>query len=221
MGLEEGSPKALLDLGGRPLAAHSLAVFEASPAVGSVVLVAPPGMSPRFAGELIQPGGFEKVSAIVDGGRTRQVSVRIGLDALDDGFDPVLIHDAARPLLLPGIVAACASTAAAVGACVPATPVLNTVKSITADGIVEKTLDREKLREVQTPQGFRASLIRDAHLRAAADGVEGTDDAVLVEGLGARVAVLEGDPENLKVTRPVDLELARILLSRRDGDTSH
>ena len=170
---------------------------------------------------MIVPGGFEKVSVVVDGGRTRQASVRIGLDALDEVFDPVLVHDAARPLLAPGLVAACASTAAAVGACVAAVPVSSTVKAITADGVVERTLDRERLREAQTPQGFRGSLLREAHLRAVSDGVEGTDDAVLVEGLGATVAVIDGDPENLKVTRPVDLELARILLEQRAGGISH
>jgi 2-C-methyl-D-erythritol 4-phosphate cytidylyltransferase len=221
MGLDEDDPKALLDLGGRPLAAHSLAVFEASPVVGSVVLVVPTGMVGRFAGELVQPGGFQKVSAVVDGGPTRQGSVRVGLNALDDVFDPVLIHDGARPLLAPGLVAACASAAAAVGACVPATAVLNTIKSITADGKVEKTLDRERLREAQTPQGFRGSLIREAHTSALAEGLAGTDDAALVESLGATVAVIDGDPENIKVTRPVDLNLARVLLSGRAGEASH
>jgi 2-C-methyl-D-erythritol 4-phosphate cytidylyltransferase len=221
MGLGEEEPKAMLDLGGRPLAAHSLSVFEASQVVGSVVLVVPPGMASRFEMELVRPGGFKKVSAIADGGRTRQESVRHGLEALLEGFDPVLIHDAARPLLAPGLIAACAATAAAVGACVPATPVSCTVKTITADGLVEKTLDRDMLREAQTPQAFSASLIRDAHRRALADGIEGTDDAVLVENLGEAVAVIEGDPENLKITRPVDLDLARVLLGRRAGDRSH
>jgi len=221
MGLGEDTPKALLDLGGRPLAAHSLSIFEASPAVGSIVVVAPPGMASRFEMELIRPEGFKKVSAIADGGRTRQESVRFGLEALQEGFDPVLIHDAARPLLAPGLVTACAATAAAMGACVPATPVSCTVKAITADGMVEKTLDRDTLREAQTPQAFSASLIRDAHLRAFADGLEGTDDAVLVESLGELVTVLEGDPENIKITCPVDLDLARVLLARRAGERSH
>jgi 2-C-methyl-D-erythritol 4-phosphate cytidylyltransferase len=221
MGVGDGTPKALLDLGGRPLAAHSLAVFEASPVVGSVVIVCPTGMAARFGEDLVGPGGFEKVTAIVDGGRTRQESVRCGLDALPEGFDPVLIHDAARPLLSAGLVAACASTAAAVGACVPATPIVGTVKAVTQDNIVERTLDRDRLREVQTPQGFRAPLIRSAHVRAYADKIEGTDDAVLVETLGATVAVLEGDPENIKVTRPVDMELARVLLAQRAGGESH
>ena len=82
-------------------------------------------------------------------------------------------------------------------------------------------LDREMLREAQTPQAFSAPLIRDAHRRACADGIEGTDDAVLVESLGEAVAVIEGDPENLKVTPPVDPDLARVLLGRRAGDRSH
>lgn len=221
MGLDKGDPKALLDLGGRPLAAHSLAVFEACPAVGSVVLVAPPGMPARFARELVDPGGFDKVSAIVEGGETRQASVGIGLDSLDESFDPVLIHDAARPMVTMELVAACVSTAAAIGACVPGIPVSSTVKAITADGVIERTLERERLREAQTPQGFRGALIREAHIHATASGIEGTDDAALVEKLGATVALIEGDPHNLKITRPIDLELAGILLERRSGDRRH
>lgn len=220
MGLSGKDPKALLDLGGRPLAAHSLAVFEASPAVGSIVLVAPPGMAGRFENELVRPWRFKKVSAVVDGGRTRQESVRRGLEALDERFDPVLIHDAARPLVSPELVAACATTAAGTGACLPATRVSGTLKTVTAGGLVEKTLDRDRFREAQTPQAFKASIIRDAHRRAREGGFEGTDDSVLVENIGVAVTVLDGDPENIKVTSPVDLDLAMVLLGRRGGGGS-
>ncbi len=220
MGLDEVHPKALLDLGGRPLAAYSLDVFEVSKVVGSVVVVAPPGLSARFSAELVGPGGFKKVAAIVDGGETRQASVKIGLDHLDDSLDPVLVHDAARPMVTSGLVAACASTAAATGACVPGIQVSSTVKVTAVDGTVQKTLDRERLLEVQTPQGFRGALLRKAHLHAVASGIEGTDDSALVESLGAAVAVIDGDHENIKITRPVDLELAGVLLRHRARDRS-
>lgn len=215
LGQPAGCPKALVELRGRPLAAHSLAVLESAPSVQEIVLVVPRGMRDRFEADLLKRWGFRKVAAIVEGGATRQESVGRGLDAVAGDPDLIVIHDAARPLITPGLLSACLSKAAAFGACVPGVRPSGTVKSVTAGGLVEATLDRESLREIQTPQVFKASLIREAHRLAGEIGFEATDDSALVEQMGSPVAVVEGDPENLKITSPVDLDIAAAVMGRR------
>ena len=217
LGLSRTRPKALVSLGGRPMAWHSLARFEEEPRVGAVVLVVPPGLGVRFRDELVERWGFKKVAALVDGGRTRQESVRLGMEALDDKFDPILIHDAARPLITAEIISLCLEGAADCGACIPAHPVAGTVKAVSSEMNVVETVDRATLWESQTPQAFRSSLIREAHRRALDTGLKGTDDASLVEAMGNAVKVVPGSPENIKVTWPVDLDVASAILSRRAG----
>jgi 2-C-methyl-D-erythritol 4-phosphate cytidylyltransferase len=210
-------PKALVDLRGRPLAAHSLAVLEAAPFLVAVVLVVPIGMRDRFKTDLVDKLGFRKVEAIVEGGPTRRESVGLGLDALRDDLDPVIIHDAARPLVTSELISACVLKAAVSGACVPGLCPRDTIKAVTAKGVVEATLDRQALREIQTPQVFRTSLIKEAHRMAREGGSEATDDAALVERMGEPVAVIEGDPDNLKITRAIDLDIAAAVLGRREA----
>jgi len=217
MGLAAGRPKALLDLGGVPLAAHSLALFEESEAVGAVVLVAPRGMISVFREKLVEAHGARKVIAVVEGGATRQESVRLGLEALPGGFDPIVVHDAARPLLARRTLDLAIRKGASFGACVPVVPLAGTVKRVSREGLVVETLDRSSLREAQTPQVFRASEIRRAHREALDRGFQATDDAALAEWAGVAVAAVEGDPENLKITTPVDLAVAEAILARRGG----
>jgi 2-C-methyl-D-erythritol 4-phosphate cytidylyltransferase len=217
LALGSDTPKALVALSGRPLAWHSLARFEEESRVAAVVLVVPTGLASRFREELVQKCGLKKVAAVVNGGRTRQESVRAGLAALDDELDPVLIHDAARPLVTLDLISLCIDESAECGACIPAHPLTGTVKTVTAEMNVAETVDRAALWEAQTPQAFRSSLIREAHRKAAETGLEGTDDSRLVEALGATVKVVQGSPENIKVTWPADLEVARVVMSRRMG----
>jgi 2-C-methyl-D-erythritol 4-phosphate cytidylyltransferase len=209
------APKALIGLGGRPLAWHSLAVFEAEPRVGAVVLVVPPGLMDKFREELVERWNLQKVSAVVHGGRTRQESVRLGLEALEDGLDPILVHDAARPLVTAEIVSLCLEKVAACDACIPAIPISGTVKAVDEGTAVRETLDRTALWEAQTPQVFRSSVIREAHRLALERGFNGTDDSSLAEAMGISVRVVRGSPENIKVTWPVDLEVAQAILNRR------
>jgi 2-C-methyl-D-erythritol 4-phosphate cytidylyltransferase len=128
----------------------------------------------------------------------------------------VVIHDAARPFVTPGLVTEVLAAAAATGAATAGLPVRDTVKRV-RDGYVECTLDREGLWLVQTPQAFRRDLLVEAHDKARRDGHLGTDDAVLVERLGVRVAMVPGLPENVKVTTPADLESARRWVRRASG----
>jgi len=151
-----------------------------------------------------------KLLAPVFGGATRQASVRAGLEALADlRPDLVLIHDAARPYASPALVSRAIAAVEATGAAVPVLSVADTVKCIDASGLIEGTLDRTRLRTVQTPQVFAFASVLDAHRRAAASGREDfTDDAALAEWAGLKVAVFDGEAGNLKLTTPEDVARA-------------
>lgn len=196
------TPKAYLRLGGRPLYEHSLAVFRSMKEVSQVVLVVPPG---RKEG--------------VPGGERRQDSVLQGLAKVESSAEVVLVHDSARPFVRPDLVRRVIQGALEHGAAVPGVPVRDTIKRAGAGGLVEATLDRNSLYGIQTPQGFRKGVLEAAY--AAGHGVkDATDDAQIVERTGRNVVVVEGDPENLKITSKSDLELAEDYLSRRRPRTT-
>jgi 2-C-methyl-D-erythritol 4-phosphate cytidylyltransferase len=209
LGRRFGGAKQFADLAGRPIAAWSVAACR--DATDGVVLVVPPGSMDSLADDL-------GADTVVEGGATRSASVRCGLAAVPRDAEIVVVHDAARPLAAPALVTAVVAALddPAIGGALCAWPVGDTVKRIApvpdvegALGDVLETLDREELVAVQTPQAFRAPLLREAH----AGGGEATDDAALVERRGATVRVVPGDPRNIKVTTPADLDLAAHLLS--------
>lgn len=212
MGL--GQPKQLLELMGKPVLVHTLEAFDRAESVDRVVLVAPPDVVGHYRDEVVRPFGIRKVEAVVPGGAERQDSVREGLGSLGDDAEVVAIHDAARPLIRPEEIDAVVADARASGAAVLGTPVTDTVKEVSG-GEVRKTLDRSVLWQVQTPQAFQVSVIREAHLQAAREGFLGTDDTVLVERLGRPVRVVAGRADNLKITTPDDLGVAEQILRRR------
>lgn len=205
-----GRPKAFLSLSGRPLLLRAAEAFEATPEVDAIVAVVPAG-DQREAHDLLAP--LPKVTAVVAGGATRQDSVRAGLGALPAGFDGiVLVHDAARALIEPSLIAAVVRAAAETGAAIPVLPLVDTIKRV-RDGAVQETLDRSELAAAQTPQGVRRALLEEALDRAASDGVTVTDEAMAVERLGRRVAAVVGSPRNIKITTPHDLRWAELLLA--------
>lgn len=205
-----GLDKSFVSLAGQPLAAHALRAFEASPLVHEVVLVVSQANLDE-AERLCRAGGFAKVSAVCLGGERRQDSVRLGLAALGPA-EWVLVHDGARPLVSQRLIADGLAAARDTGAAVPAVRPKDTVKQLDAAGVIAATLDRERLAAVQTPQAFRRALLERAHAEVADDV---TDDAAMVERLGVRVRLYEGDYANLKVTTPDDLAVAEALLARR------
>ncbi len=200
--------KTLAPLGGEPLIARTVEVFERSPHVGSVVLMVAAGnVEPVRA--LAAERGWTKVAGVCAGGQRRQDTVRLGLEALP-ACEWVMVHDGARPLVGPALIADGLAAAAATGAAVPTLPAVETVKRVAAGGRVVETLDRGELVVAQTPQVFRRDLLERAH-REVTDDV--TDDAAMVERLGAEVRVFAGDPANVKVTTPADLVVAEALLA--------
>jgi 2-C-methyl-D-erythritol 4-phosphate cytidylyltransferase len=209
-------PKALVELAGRPLLQWSVLALGAVDAIERIVVALPPGVD--------APAG----TVGVPGGRVRSESVRLALVAAAEG-DPVLVHDAARPLLTPAlaerVIAACAE---GVDAAIAAAPLTDTIKRVRvgnrgeeegggvgAPRVVLETLDRGTLWAVQTPQVFRRAALERALDVPAQVLAQATDDAWLVERAGGRVVVVEAPRENLKVTTPVDLALAELLVARR------
>jgi 2-C-methyl-D-erythritol 4-phosphate cytidylyltransferase len=196
-------PKAFAMLAGRPMVEWSVAALQAVPAVVQVVVALPPGV------ELQAPAG----TVGVEGGGERSHSVRAALAAaLDD--DVVLVHDAARPLVTPALVAACLDALGDADAAIAAAPVTDTIKECD-DGRVVRTLERSRLWAVQTPQVFRRAALERALDQGDAVLGAATDDAALVEALGGTVRVVEAPRENLKVTTPLDMRVAELLLSER------
>ena len=202
--LGAGRPKALAELAGRPLLQWSVDALRAVPSVGRIVVALPPGMT--------APAG----TTGVPGGASRSESVRLALAAAGAG-DPVLVHDAARPLLTPELAerVLAAALAEGVDAAIAATPVTDTVKRVGGGRSVRETLDRAQLWAVQTPQVFRRAVLERALDVSAEVLAQATDDAWLVERRGGRVVVVEAPRENLKVTTPLDLAVAELLVSRR------
>ncbi len=201
-------PKVFLRVGGETILERAVRVFATHPRIGRVVVAV---TDPRAATRAL--GRLAGRVVLVRGGAERQESVRAGLGAiLETEADIVLVHDAARPLVPRTVVDAVIEGAQKGGAAVPAIVPTSTVKRVAADGRVEETVPRERLRLVQTPQGFRASILRRAHAQAARDGFRGTDDAALVERTGHSVTVVQGAPENIKITTPLDLLLAEAIL---------
>ena len=196
-------PKAFAALGGRPLLAESLERLERCELVDAIVVAAPPDWeepSILLAEEL----AASKVVACVTGGTTRAASVAAALAEVPEGALVVLVHDAARPLVDDGLVKRLLGPLGeGYDGAVPVLPVADTLKRV-RDGTVEETVEREGLVAAQTPQAFLAPTLR----RAFSQGLGGaTDCASLVERIGGRVAVVDGDPRLLKITTPADLAL--------------
>jgi 2-C-methyl-D-erythritol 4-phosphate cytidylyltransferase len=208
--LGPGEPKALRQLAGEPLLVHAMRRVCAAPSVGAVVVSAPAAAVAQVTALVTPLIPVDVAVEVVAGGATRQASVGAALAAVPDGFEIVLVHDAARALAPTALIE---RVAAAVrdghGAVIPVLPVIDTIKQIDLSGDVVGTVDRTALRAVQTPQGFRRAVLVDAHA-AAVD--EHTDDAGLAEKLGVRVRTVPGDEAALKITRPLDLMVAELLL---------
>jgi 2-C-methyl-D-erythritol 4-phosphate cytidylyltransferase len=198
-------PKQFQQLAGKPLVQHVIERFLLDENVIRVVV-------PVAEVLLASVKNSERVS-FVAGGATRQESVIRGLAEADEA-ELIAVHDAARPLFSPAIFHAVIAAAQEVGAALPVIPVADTVHVMNADATVNQTLDRTMLGAAQTPQCFRAEILRDVLARAQQEGIEGTDEAGLAVRFGYTVKGVPGDPRNLKITVPEDLELAESYLKQ-------
>ena len=203
-----GIDKVMADLGGEPMIVRTVRAFQNCDAIASIVIVT--------REDLIRPisdlcRDMKKVAAVVAGGKSRQESVHLGLNALPKGTKLAAVHDGARPLVSWQVIDRVVRAANTYGAAAPAIPVKDTIK-VVQGRLVKETPDRSSLMAVQTPQVFDFDLLRGALKKAEEDGAQVTDDCSAVERTGMRIKIVEGDERNLKVTTPMDLKIAELLL---------
>ncbi|MGD0917271.1 MAG: 2-C-methyl-D-erythritol 4-phosphate cytidylyltransferase [Thermodesulfobacteriota bacterium] len=208
----KGGKKQFYLLADKPILAHTLEKFENCPQIRSILLVVGQEDMEYCLKEIIEKYQYRKISRVVPGGKQRQESVKNGIDALPKGVDIVVIHDGVRPFVTKEMIEESIRSAVRFQAVVMAMPVKETIKMVQRDGTVLKTLDRESLWQIQTPQTFQVKVIKEAYHRATEDGFIGTDDASLVERLGVKVYVLSGSYTNIKITTPEDMMLAHLIL---------
>jgi len=212
------TPKPLVELRAKPIIIYSLSVLNRHPSVGSIIVVVNNKNSKRII-KIIKQHKINKVCQIVNGGRRRQDSVLNAFKAIDIKTELVLIHDAVRPFIDKKLVSSVITEAKKFGAAIVGVPVKATIKEVQSSEfrvqsrfLVKKTLNRESLWEIQTPQVFRKDLILKAYEKFG--NIDATDDSILVERLGAKVSVVLGSYNNIKVTTPEDLVIAEAIAKR-------
>ncbi len=209
--------KQFLLLDNKPIIVHTLQIFEECRPVDGVYLVVNQKDLPVIQEEILETYRFNKVMKLVIGGRLRQDSVRNGLEAIESPCDIVIIHDGARPFVSPAFIEKGIFLMEMFDAIIPALPVKDTIKVISKEGFVQKTLERDSLWHVQTPQTFKHDLIVRAYREGMAKKLCGYDDATFLEFIGKKVKVIEGSPYNIKITTPEDLIIAKGILSQLKG----
>ncbi len=203
-----GIDKVMAPLAGEPMIARTVRAFQECDAVKKIVVVTREDLILPITGLC---SGMSKVKAVVAGGSSRQESVHLGLNALSGEVQLAAVHDGARPLVSWQLIDRVIRAANTYGAAAPAIPVKDTIK-VVKGGVVEQTPDRSTLFAVQTPQVFDFDLLRGALKKAEQEQLQVTDDCSAVEQMGMRVKIVEGDERNLKVTTPLDLKIAQMLL---------
>jgi 2-C-methyl-D-erythritol 4-phosphate cytidylyltransferase len=209
--------KQFLQLGNRPILVHTLQLFQSITEIGQIMLVVGEADLERCH-SYVREYSLDKVVQVIAGGKERQDSVYKGLMALSADSEWVLVHDGVRPFVTPEQVLACWDKAKEQEAAVLAVSVKDTIKIVDTKGQIQSTPDRRSLWAIQTPQAFRVSLLKEAHMQAERDGFVGTDDAMLVERLGVPVHVVEGDYYNIKITTPEDLPWANWIAENVRGE---
>lgn len=206
--------KPYLELAGKPMLVHTLVVFQNCPLINKIVVVTAAGDENKCLQDIVIPYKLDKVYKVVKGGETRQESVFNGIRSLSSDTHIALIHDCARPFVKEEMIKNTINAAIQWGAATVAIPVKDTIKEADDDNFVVKTIDRQKLWSIQTPQAFHYDLILQAHLYARENNLQVTDDASLVEKFGNHpVKLVMGSEENMKITTPGDLAIARAILN--------
>ena len=208
----EVRPKQFSYLCKKPIFCWTIERFEKCELIDKIILVIPPGMKEYVQKSILSYSDYKKIKATVEGGKERGDSVFQGLQAVDKDTDIVLIHDGVRPLIFSYLIERLIHQVEKCGAATLAVPMKETVKEVTREGAVDKTLNRKKLYSIQTPQGFKREIIWKAYETARKSGQWANDDAALVEKMGKRVIVVPGNEMNIKITTSLDLKLAEILL---------
>lgn len=205
--------KQYIDLGGRPILSYTLQAFDENTAIDEIIIVIHKNEVELLNNKVLNLYECRKNIKIVYGGNQRQESVRNSLMEVGDSTAIVLIHDGARPFVTQRMIFDCLEGAEFFGAVSVGVPIKETIKIINEDKFVSYTPKRENVWITQTPQAFKTEIIRKAHEFALRENLLGTDDAMLVEEMGASVKMLEGDYRNIKITTPEDLIIAKAILA--------
>ncbi|MCD5401252.1 2-C-methyl-D-erythritol 4-phosphate cytidylyltransferase [candidate division NPL-UPA2 bacterium] len=207
--------KQYLPLGGKPILVHTLLAFEECPSIEEIILAVREEEIGYCQLDIVKRFGLGKVKEIVAGGERRQDSVYNALKKVRKDCHIILVHDSVRPFVTRKIIQRAIEEIRVHKAVATAVPVTDTIKEGNGQGFVEKTLNRDCLWSIQTPQGFESHLIKEAYSRAYEENFYGTDDASLVERMGHSVKAIEGSHENIKITTPEDLIIAEAILRKR------
>jgi len=209
------SYKQFIEIKGKPIIVHTLDRFQQASVVDEMVVVLPPDKVEEFS-RIIDVYGFYKPLHFVAGGERRQDSVYKGFLSLnEEEAEIIVVHDAVRPLVETDLIQRVVERARLTGAAIAAIPAVDTIKEVSSEDMVVATPERSALRQVQTPQAFAFTILREAFKRAYADSYCGTDDSSLVERIGVSVAVVLGSPLNIKITTPEDVRFAELILEER------
>ena len=209
-------PKPFLNLNGEQILLHTIRNFLGVPGLTQVLVPTSKEWIPVVS-EMLASLNVEGVSLqVVEGGSERQFSIWNALQVLDEDIELVAVHDAVRPFISVKLIEECCAKALKTGGAIIAVPAKDTIKRVKENGEIEDTPDRRFLWQAQTPQVFRKDIVVKAYESAITDEFVGTDDSSLVERIGGKVSVVEGDRENLKITYPVDLKIAELILSGRN-----
>jgi 2-C-methyl-D-erythritol 4-phosphate cytidylyltransferase len=204
-------PKQYMTIAGKTILDTTLYKFEKSNEVDEIILVVNKEDLDYVIDEIAV--SYDKITVVKAGGASRTESVYEGIKALSENCGIVLIHDGVRPFISYNLISNCVEGAYNYGACIPVIDVVDTIKEVAEDRTVEKTLERKKLKAVQTPQAFEYDLIRDCYVKAVTEDEVFTDDASIVEYYGHKVKTIDGLPRNMKITTPLDLRIAEIFAS--------
>ena len=209
-----GSDKLMMKLGEIPVLARTLKAFQSSPLVDEIVVVTRLDKLQEIA-DLCKEYGIDKVSRVIAGGKTRTESALAGVSEVSSSAKLIAIHDGARPLVTADVILRTVYAAAEHMAAAPAVPSVDTLKAVDAEGCIIGTVDRETTLRIQTPQIFRAELIKGALKKAVEKGMTLTDDCAAAEMMGVRAKTVLGDEDNIKITTPRDMLFAAEILKER------
>lgn len=204
-------PKQFMTIAGKTILDTTLYKFEKSNEVDEIILIVNKDDMEFVMSDIAV--NYDKITIVKAGGSTRTESVFEGIKALSNNSSIVLIHDGVRPFVSYNLISNCVEGAYNYEACIPVTDVVDTIKEVSEDGIVQNTLNRSHLKAVQTPQSFDYELIKECYVRAVTEDISFTDDASIVEYYGHKVKTIEGLARNIKITTPLDLRIAEILAS--------
>jgi 2-C-methyl-D-erythritol 4-phosphate cytidylyltransferase len=205
-------PKQFVSIEGKPILSYTIQKIHDCKEIDEIYLVVSEDKIAFCREELVEKNNFPKIHKIIAGGKERQDSVYNGIKELGSEVGLVVIHDGVRPFVDSGIFCDVINEAKGCGAAIAAIPEIDTIKQVSSEGMVEKTLKRDSLWRVQTPQVFRYDILKKAYEKAFMENHYATDDSALVEWAGYQVKVVKGSPYNIKITSPEDLELGKRML---------